>query len=113
MIGVNMTTNSVNRKVALVTGASSGMGKAFAKALLEQGMMVYAVARRLEAMADLAAQGAVTMKMDITREDEVQAVVQRIIRESGGVDVLINNAGFGCTERWKTRVSPMHVTSST
>jgi short-subunit dehydrogenase len=94
-MGVNMTTNSADRKVVLVTGASSGMGKAFAKALLAEGMAVYAVARRIEAMADLAAAGAITMKMDIVREDEVQEVVQRIIRERGGVDVLINNAGFG------------------
>jgi len=90
-----MTTNSANRKVALVTGASSGMGKAFAKALLVEGMTVYAVARRVEAMADLADAGAITMKMDIACENAVQEVVQRILQEHGGVDVLINNAGFG------------------
>lgn len=71
------------------------MGKAFAKALLLEGMTVYAVARRVEAMADLAAAGAITMKMDIASEKAVQEVVQRIIRERGGVEVLINNAGFG------------------
>jgi short-subunit dehydrogenase len=87
--------NTEKRKVALVTGASSGLGKAFAKALLAEGMTVYAVARRVEQMADLAALGAVVLKMDVTREDEVQAVVQRIDQADGGVDVLINNAGFG------------------
>jgi NAD(P)-dependent dehydrogenase (short-subunit alcohol dehydrogenase family) len=87
--------NTEKRKVALVTGASSGLGKAFAKALLAEGMTVYAVARRVEQMADLAALGAVVLKMDVTREDEVQAVVRRIDQADGGVDVLINNAGFG------------------
>lgn len=87
-----MTSKTANKTVALVTGASSGMGKAFAKALLAEGMIVYAAARRVEQMADL---GAVPLKMDITREDEVQAAAQRIEQEHGGVDVLINNAGFG------------------
>jgi NAD(P)-dependent dehydrogenase (short-subunit alcohol dehydrogenase family) len=90
-----MTVDAPTNKVALVTGASSGMGKAFAKALLAEGMAVYAAARRLEQMADLAAIGAITLKMDITRDDEVQAAVQRIEQGHGGVGVLINNAGFG------------------
>jgi len=82
-------------KTVLVTGASSGMGKAFAKALLAQGMTVYAAARRLDQMADLAALGAIVLKMDITREDQVLAAVQRIEQGHGALDVLINNAGFG------------------
>lgn len=90
-----MTAQTANKKVALVTGASSGMGKAFAKALLAEGMLVYAAARRVEQMADLVSLGAVALKMDITREDEVQVAVERIDQEHGGVDVLINNAGFG------------------
>jgi NAD(P)-dependent dehydrogenase (short-subunit alcohol dehydrogenase family) len=90
-----MTTQAANTHVALVTGASSGMGKAFAKALLAEGMTVYAAARRLEQMADLASLGAVALKMDITQQDEVQAAVQRIEQARGEVDVLINIAGFG------------------
>ena len=79
---------------ALVTGASSGMGKATAKQLLADGYTVYAAARRLEKMEDLKALGARTLKMDITTEEDVQAVVQTITEEAGGVDVLVNNAGF-------------------
>jgi short-subunit dehydrogenase len=90
-----MTSTSSNKKVALVTGASSGMGKAFARALLAEGMTLYTAARRLELMEDLAALGAIPLKMDITREDEVQAAVRQIEQEQGGVDILINNAGFG------------------
>lgn len=89
------STNPANKKVALVTGASSGLGKAFASALLNEGLSVYAAARRLELMADLATRGATPIKMDITHADEVEAAVERIEREQGGVDVLINNAGFG------------------
>jgi NAD(P)-dependent dehydrogenase (short-subunit alcohol dehydrogenase family) len=66
------------------------MGKAFAKALLAERMTVYAAARRLEQMSDLAALGAVTLKMDVTREEQIQAAVQRIAQGHGGADVLIN-----------------------
>lgn len=90
-----MVSTTANKQVALVTGASSGMGKAFAAALLAEGLTVYAAARRVEQMDDLVKLGAIAMKMDITSEDDIQAVVRRIERDHGGVDVLINNAGFG------------------
>ncbi|AOJ10446.1 oxidoreductase [Burkholderia mayonis] len=90
-----MTTHASGKRVALVTGASSGMGKAFAKALLAEGMTVYAAARRVEQMADLVALGATVLKMDVTCEADLRAAVERIERETDGADVLINNAGFG------------------
>ena len=80
---------------ALVTGASSGMGKATAEQLLKDGYTVYGAARRVEKMADLADQGAIPIKMDITKDEEIVAAVKGITAEQGGVDVLINNAGFG------------------
>lgn len=86
---------NTDKKVALVTGASSGMGKDFTKALLAEGMVVYAAARRVEQMADLKQAGAIPLRMDVTKEDELQAAVNRIEADHGGVDVLINNAGFG------------------
>lgn len=79
----------------LVTGASSGMGKETAKRLLQDGHTVYVAARRLEQMQDLQAMGAIALKMDITQEDDIVAAVQTITAGHGGVDVLINNAGFG------------------
>jgi len=82
-------------KVALVTGASSGIGKAVAERLLKDGFAVYVAARRLDQMADLEQAGAITLKMDITQEADVQAVVDRITTDHGGLDVLVNNAGFG------------------
>lgn len=79
----------------LVTGASSGMGKETAKRLLRDGHTVYVAARRLEQMQDLQAMGAIALKMDITKDDDIVAAVQAITAGHGGVDVLINNAGFG------------------
>jgi len=57
--------NKAQEQVVLITGASSGMGRAFTRALLQQGALVYAVARRLEAMNELKILGARTLKMDI------------------------------------------------
>lgn len=83
------------KPVALVTGASSGMGKDFARALLAEGLVVYAAARRVEQMDDLKAAGAIPLRMDITREDDRQGAIAAIKAAHGGVDVLVNNAGFG------------------
>jgi short-subunit dehydrogenase len=83
-----------NKKVALVTGASSGIGKATAKKLLEDGLIVYVAARRMEKMQDLEELGATAIKMDITVEDDIQNVVSRIKKNDDGVDVLVNNAGY-------------------
>src|SRR5688572_21488236 len=90
-----MSTQTATKQVVLVTGASSGMGKAFANALLDEGLTVYVAARRVEQMADLAARGAIALKLDISQTDQTEAAVRHIERDHGGVDVLINNAGFG------------------
>lgn len=83
-----------NKKVALVTGASSGIGKATAKKLLKDGLIVYVAARRIEQMQDLEELGATAIKMDITVEEDIQNVVSIIQENHGGVDVLVNNAGY-------------------
>lgn len=80
---------------ALVTGASSGMGKETAKRLLQEGMTVYVAARRLDQMQDLERLGAIALKMDIAQEPDIVAAVATITARHGGVDVLVNNAGFG------------------
>lgn len=82
------------QKSALVTGASSGMGKDMAFRLLNEGYVVYAAARRLEKMRDLEEAGAHIIKMDISKEADIVAAVDRVRRENGGVGVLVNNAGF-------------------
>lgn len=82
-------------KVILITGASSGMGKETAKALIKQGNTVYTVARRIDQMQDLKALGGHPIQMDVTNEVEIEIVVNTIIQKEGKIDVLWNNAGFG------------------
>ncbi len=81
--------------VALVTGASSGIGEATALELLRRGFTVYAAARRVDRMAGVAAEGARTVALDVTDEASVTAGVDRILAETGRIDVLVNNAGYG------------------
>jgi short-subunit dehydrogenase len=83
------------KKTALVTGASSGMGKSIAKRLIQDGYQVYAAARSVDKMQDLAKLGAQTLSMDVSKDEEIVAGVDTILKQTGGVDVLVNNAGFG------------------
>ncbi|MDN5766187.1 MAG: oxidoreductase [Humibacillus sp.] len=82
-------------KVALVTGASSGIGESIAIHLAADGWTVYAVARRVERMAGLAARGITAFAMDVTDDASMVAGVDRVIEEQGRLDVLVNNAGYG------------------
>jgi short-subunit dehydrogenase len=79
----------------LITGASSGIGKAAAFRLLADGWNVFAVARRILRLNDLKAKGAVIIAMDLTDEKSVVNGVAQIQKEAGAIDVLINNAGYG------------------
>jgi len=63
--------------------------------LLGEGYTVYVAARRVEKMQELAQRGAIPLALDVTDEAQMVAAVERITRERGGVDILINNAGFG------------------
>ena len=82
------------KKVALVTGASSGIGKAIAEQLLADDLKVYVAARRIEKMQDLENLGAVALQMDITQEADIQNVVEQIQTKENRIDVLVNNAGY-------------------
>lgn len=85
----------MSKKVILITGASSGMGKETAKELIQQGYTVYAVARRIDQMSDLKTLGGRPIQMDVTKESDIQKVVDTIIKQEGKIDVLWNNAGYG------------------
>lgn len=84
-----------HRKVALVTGASSGIGNAIARSLHRNGVIVYAGARRVSRMNDLDDLGITTLALDVTDPISVENVVDRIVSETGRIDILVNNAGYG------------------
>ncbi len=86
---------SLNGKTALVTGASSGIGKSAAEALLEAGARVYVAARRIEKMMELETLGAVSVKMDVADEESVKTGIDTILEKEKSIDILINNAGYG------------------
>src|SRR5436190_12356536 len=79
-------------KIAIVTGASSGIGEATAERLAAAGYKVYGTSRR-------GAQGGKRsfemLALDVTRDDSVEALVKELIKREGRIDVLVNNAGFG------------------
>ncbi len=87
-----MTSDS---RVALVTGASSGIGEQTVLALLAAGFRVYAVARRTDRMTALVEKGATAFAMDVTDDDSMVAGIERVVAETGRLDVLVNNAGYG------------------
>ena len=82
------------KKVILVTGASSGLGKATAQQLISEGHTVYGAARRVEKMKDLEASGGKAIKLDVLDPENIKQVVSTIIAEQGKIDVLVNNAGY-------------------
>lgn len=87
--------NLQSNKVAIVTGASSGIGAATVRALLADGFVVYAGARRVERMMALAEAGAVVRELDVTEDASITAFVAGVVAERGRIDLLVNNAGYG------------------
>lgn len=87
--------NTEIKKVALVTGASSGIGEETTRALLAAGYIVYAAARRLDRMEPLRTAGARLISLDLTDDTSIVAAVNSIRDEAGRIDVLVNNAGYG------------------
>jgi NAD(P)-dependent dehydrogenase (short-subunit alcohol dehydrogenase family) len=98
-------------KVAIVTGASSGLGVAFAKALAEAGADVALGARRVERLeetkqlVEAAGRRAIAVGTDVSRPEDCQRLVERTVEQLGRVDVLVNNAGVG-TAYPATRETP-------
>jgi NADP-dependent 3-hydroxy acid dehydrogenase YdfG len=94
-----MTEQTLSGRVAVVTGASSGIGEATARALSAQGAAVAVLARRTDRLdalvADLEADGgtARAYACDVTDADAVRTVLGRVVADLGGIDVLVNNAG--------------------
>jgi NAD(P)-dependent dehydrogenase (short-subunit alcohol dehydrogenase family) len=81
-------------KAVLITGCSSGIGRATALRLAAGGWSVYATARRPESIAELGDAGCHTLALDVTDEDSMRAAVETVEQAEGAVGVLVNNAGY-------------------
>jgi NADP-dependent 3-hydroxy acid dehydrogenase YdfG len=91
-----MTMNDNPGRVAVITGASSGIGEATARALARDGYRVALLARRgdrIRALANELGEGAIAIEADVTDRDSLVAAAERVESELGGADILINNAG--------------------
>jgi NAD(P)-dependent dehydrogenase (short-subunit alcohol dehydrogenase family) len=84
-----------NNRVAIITGASSGIGSAAALSLLSQGFTVYGAARRIDRLEALASQGVKPLALDVTDAKSMQDGIANVLASSGRIDVLVNNAGYG------------------
>jgi NADP-dependent 3-hydroxy acid dehydrogenase YdfG len=85
-------------KVAVVTGASSGLGLAFSKSLIDEGTIVFGLARsadKLEQLRDDLGERFHPIPCDVTDEEQVKEAFRNVKRESGRLDILVNNAGLG------------------
>jgi NAD(P)-dependent dehydrogenase (short-subunit alcohol dehydrogenase family) len=85
---------SAHSRAVLITGCSTGIGRATAERLARSGHTVYATARREDAVAGLRDAGCRTLALDVTDEGSMQAAVDRVVSEEGAVGVLVNNAGY-------------------
>lgn len=91
---------SLEGKVAIVTGAGRGIGKAIALVLAEGGADIVVVARTAKQIEQTAeeirklGQKALAISTDVTREDQVKGVVKQTISQFGRIDILVNNAGI-------------------
>ncbi len=81
-------------KAVLITGCSTGIGRATAERLASGGFTVYATARRPESISDLEAKGCRTLALDVTDEDSMRAAVSAVEEAEGAVGALVNNAGY-------------------
>jgi NAD(P)-dependent dehydrogenase (short-subunit alcohol dehydrogenase family) len=85
-----------NPRTVLITGCSTGIGRALALEFHSRGFVVTATARRLEALSDMAGrEGFITLRLDVTDQKSIEAAVADAVSRAGGIGVLVNNAGFG------------------
>src|SRR5438105_9793939 len=85
---------STPSRAVLITGCSSGIGRATAERLARNGCTVYATARKPESIADLEGAGCRLLALDVTDEDSMAAAVRQVEEAEGAVGVLVNNAGY-------------------
>jgi NADP-dependent 3-hydroxy acid dehydrogenase YdfG len=106
-----VSTNQSTGRVAVITGASSGIGEATARALAADGHRVALLARRadrIHALADELGKGAIAIEADVTDRESVLAAAERVQRELGGADILVNNAGVMLTAPFSSHQRAEH-----
>jgi NAD(P)-dependent dehydrogenase (short-subunit alcohol dehydrogenase family) len=98
LCGVTINMNDTTQRAWLITGCSSGLGRALAEKVLAKGDLVAATARSLETLADLAERYPETclpFALDVTEAGQVEAVVRGVVARTHRLDVVVNNAGYG------------------
>lgn len=85
----------MRQQIALVTGASSGIGKATAELLAANGYYVFAMARRMERLEQMRCEQIEPIRLDVTDAEGIRMAVEHVIATKGRIDVLVNNAGYG------------------
>jgi NAD(P)-dependent dehydrogenase (short-subunit alcohol dehydrogenase family) len=98
-------------KVAVITGASTGLGPVMGALFVREGAVVLLAARREELVLEAAAaagEGAIGMRADVTREGDVAALIDRALHEYGRVDVMVNNAAAPGTDLWVWALDVRH-----
>ena len=110
-----MQMQDLTGKIAVITGASSGIGEAAARLLVEEGMNVFLAARRkarIDALAEALGPKAIAIKTDVSHPEQVRNLFARVKERFGGLDLLFNNAGLGvfdpfadsAPEDWRTMI---------
>jgi NAD(P)-dependent dehydrogenase (short-subunit alcohol dehydrogenase family) len=92
---MSQTATPDSAPTVLITGCSSGIGRATAERFLTEGWQVYATARRLDDLSELADSGAAVAELDVTDRASIDRVVERMLAETDRIDCVVNNAGYG------------------
>jgi len=107
--------NTMQKRVALITGASRGIGRAIAQSLAGAGYDVVAAARGIEQNPEFAGGGVLAVNLDVTSADSIKSAFDRLLKEKTRVDILVNNAGItrdGLAVRMKPADWEMVLTSN-
>ena len=85
----------MDKRVVLITGCSTGIGRALSEEFHQRGFRVVATGLSLESLSDLGAKGMSTHILDVNNKDQVKQVVETVLHQEKTIDILVNNAGYG------------------